>query len=67
MEALMIVAINIGTFFMPILCIIFCVNLVSILKKVKNDENTGTNTFWLTSSFTMIIWIITFIGIAGIY
>lgn len=46
----------IGFFLMPILCLIFCLNLVSILKKVKHEENTTVNTFWLTISFTLIMW-----------
>lgn len=41
---------------MPILGIIFCLNLVSILTKIKKDENTTKNTFWLTLSFVLIIW-----------
>lgn len=40
----------------PILSIVFCANLVSIIKKVKNDENTYKNTLWLTVSFIIIVW-----------
>lgn len=43
---------------MPILGIVFCLNLVSIIKKTKQDDKTAVNTFWLTISFTLIIWII---------
>jgi len=43
-------------YLLPILTIIFCLNLVSIIKKVKTDEKTTTNTFWLTFSFTIMIW-----------
>jgi len=43
-------------YFMPILGIIFCLNLVSILTKIKKDEKTAKNTFWLTLSFVLIIW-----------
>lgn len=46
----------VGMFLMPILCIIFCLNLVSILKKVKSEEKTTSNTAWLTISFTLIVW-----------
>ncbi|RCW63362.1 hypothetical protein DFR57_11829 [Saliterribacillus persicus] len=56
---------NIGFFFMPILCIIFCLNLISILKKVKKDEDTAVNTFWLTVSFTLIMWSIAIIGVGA--
>ncbi len=41
---------------MPIWCIIFCLNLVSILKKVKHEEKTTANTIWLIISFTIITW-----------
>jgi len=54
----------VGWFLMPILCIIFCLNLVSILKKVKNEEKTTVNTFWLTISFTLIMWSIAIISSA---
>ncbi len=47
-----------GFYFMPILGIIFCLNLVSIIKKIKQDEKTAKNTFWLTISFIWIIWTI---------
>ncbi len=56
----------IGGFLMPILCVIFCLNLVSILKKVKHEENTTVNTFWLTISFTLIMWSIAILAAAGI-
>ncbi|KYG90110.1 hypothetical protein A0U40_07670 [[Bacillus] sp. KCTC 13219] len=46
----------IGMFLMPILAIIFCINLVEIMKKVKREEPTATNTFWLTASFLLIVW-----------
>ncbi|WP_339148820.1 hypothetical protein [Sutcliffiella sp. BMC8] len=67
MEAIMILGLTIGSIFMPLFGIIFCVNLVSILKKVKNDEETRANTFWLTSSFTLIVWSLAMIGLAGVY
>lgn len=41
---------------MPILAIIFCINLVEIMKKVKREQPTATNTFWLTASFLLIVW-----------
>ena len=52
----------IGLFLMPILCIIFCLNLVSILKKVKHEEKTTVNTVWLTISFTLIMWSIAWLA-----
>lgn len=47
-----------GFYFMPILAIIFCLNLVEIIKKVKHDESTKGNTFWMTTSFIFIVWTI---------
>lgn len=55
----------IGIILMPILCFIFCLNLVSILKKVKHEEKTTVNTFWLTISFTLIMWSIAVLAAAG--
>ncbi|RIJ66930.1 hypothetical protein D1606_05345 [Rummeliibacillus sp. POC4] len=49
----------VGLYLMPVLCVVFCLNLVKILKKVKNDEKTTINTFWLTVSFLLIMWSIT--------
>ncbi|WNF38787.1 hypothetical protein RJD24_10345 [Bacillaceae bacterium IKA-2] len=46
----------ISFYFMPFLAIIFCLNLVEILKKIKNDEPTTKNTLWLTTTFTIIVW-----------
>ena len=45
----------IGFYLLPIYSIVFCLNLVSILKKVKYEESTNKNTFWLVVSFTLII------------
>jgi len=56
----------IGWLFMPILCsITFCLNLVSIIKKIFNEEPTVRNTFWLTLSFTLIMWSIAIISSIG--
>ncbi|MBS4197372.1 hypothetical protein [Lederbergia citri] len=46
----------ISVYFMPILAIIFCLNLVEILKKIKNEQSTAKNTFWMTASFLLIVW-----------
>lgn len=43
-------------YLIPIFAIIFCLNLVEIIKKVKKDQSTTTNTFWLTTSFVLIVW-----------
>ena len=48
----------IGFYLMPVLCIVFCLNLVSLLKKIRDEKETGKNTFWLTVSFSLIIYTI---------
>ncbi|WP_445480526.1 hypothetical protein ACULLL_10385 [Lysinibacillus irui] len=52
----MIVFAFISIYVMPILAITFCLNLVAIIKKVKKDQPTTTNTVWLTISFVFIVW-----------
>ena len=52
----MIVFLVISLYLMPVLAIIFCVNLVIIMKKVKEDLPTTFNTFLLTASFLLIVW-----------
>ncbi|WP_445509669.1 hypothetical protein ACUMHR_17415 [Rossellomorea marisflavi] len=62
----MIVFLYIGMYLTPILSIIFCLNLVTIMKKIKRDEKTAINTFWLTLSVTLIAWTLvmsTFLGL----
>ncbi len=56
----------IGIYFIPILSIIFCLNLVAIIKKVKRDEKTIVNTIWLTTSFVLITWSIAIIASVGV-
>lgn len=48
----------IAFYLMPVLAIIFCMNLVLIIKKVNKEQPTATNTFWLTVSFVLIVWTI---------
>ena len=57
----------IGWFLMPILCIVFCLNLVTIIKKVNKDENTSKNTIWLTISFLFIMWSTAILASANLY
>ncbi len=52
----MIVFVFISIYLMPILAIIFCLNLVEIIKKVKKEQPTTANTVWLTISFVLIVW-----------
>ncbi|WP_318505934.1 hypothetical protein [Bacillus sp. T3] len=55
----------ISIYLMPILAIIFCLNLVEILKKIKKDQPTAMNTFWLTISFVLIVWSIAVMASSG--
>lgn len=64
---MVIVSWYVGWFLIPILCIIFCLNLVSILKKVKNEEKNTVNTVWLTISFTLIMWTIAILASSSFY
>ncbi|MBM7662147.1 nitrate reductase NapE component [Bacillus mesophilus] len=52
----MIIFYFISLYVTPILAIIFCINLVEIIKKIKKDQPTAKNTFWLTFSFLLIVW-----------
>ncbi|HWI46909.1 MAG TPA: hypothetical protein VNU45_01625 [Rummeliibacillus sp.] len=61
----MILFIFIGFYLIPIFSIIFCLNLVAIMKKIKVEEKTSVNTFWLTTSFLLIMWSIAMIAVTG--
>lgn len=56
-----------GWFLIPVLSIVFCLNLVTIMKKVKNEQDTSKNTIWLTISFLFIMWSIAILASVGIY
>ncbi|MCG3088745.1 hypothetical protein [Sporosarcina cyprini] len=43
----------------PILAIVFCINLVAAMKKVKREEDTARNTFWMSMSLGYIIFSLT--------
>ena len=53
--------IHAGLFLNPILAIVFCLNLVALIKKVGSHSNASTsiNTFWMTIAATYIIFSIT--------
>lgn len=54
-----------GMYLNPILAVVFCLNLVSLIKKVKNDDKkTNSNTFWMSISFAYIVFSITFLILA---
>lgn len=61
-----IIFVFINIYFVPILSIVFCLNLVTIIKKVKRDEKTTVNTIWLTTSFVLITWSIAVISSIGV-
>lgn len=65
-ENFVTVFILICAYLMPILAIVFCLNLVGIIKKVKKDESTSKNTFWLTISFILIVWSIAVVVTLGL-
>ncbi|RHW32128.1 hypothetical protein D1B31_21550 [Neobacillus notoginsengisoli] len=41
---------------MPIICIVFVLNCVSLTKKIKTGKNTAKNTVWITITFILIIY-----------
>ncbi|EON70575.1 hypothetical protein H131_21072 [Lysinibacillus sphaericus OT4b.31] len=55
--------IALGFFLNPIFAIVFCVNLVSIIRKLSKDSGAkmNRNAVWLTISFTYIVTILTWI------
>ena len=46
-----------GLFLNPILAVVFCLNVISIIKKSNQDEKISTqkNTIWATISFVYIV------------
>lgn len=64
---MIILFLYVGWFLIPVLSIVFCLNLVTIMKKVKNDQDTSKNTIWLTVSFLFIMWSIAILASATIY
>lgn len=47
----------VALYFMPFLCIAFVLSSVNLAKKIKNgDEDTGSNTAWVTATFTLIMY-----------
>jgi len=56
---------SVALYGIPILAIIFCVNLVSVIKKVKADEATTRHTVWMSVSFALILWSIAMMAAAA--
>ncbi len=50
-----------GLFLNPILAVVFCLNLISIIKKSNQEKKVSTqeNTVWVTISFAYIIFSLT--------
>lgn len=50
-----------GLFLNPILAVVFCLNLISIIKKANQEKKVSTqkNTVWVTISFAYIIFSLT--------
>lgn len=46
-----------GLFLNPILAVVFCLNLISIIKKANQEKKVSTqkNTMWATISFVYIV------------
>lgn len=55
--------VNVGILTIPIWGIVFCINLISIIEKIKKQDNYNKNAFWFTFSFVVIITVLTFITI----
>ena len=53
---------ELGIFINPILAIIICVNLVTIIEKVKNDEDTSINTIIVSLSLAYIVFTISILA-----
>lgn len=56
-----------GFSFKPILAIVFCLNLVSIIKAIHAGEPTRLHTFWLTTSLGAITWSIALRNLCFVY
>ena len=50
-----------GLFLNPILAVVFCLNLISIINKANQEKKVSTqkNTVWVTISFAYIIFSLT--------
>lgn len=44
-----------GFYLNPVFAVVFCINLVSLIKKVKSDKETKQNTIWISVSFAYIV------------
>lgn len=64
---MLILFLYLSWFAMPVLGIVFCLNLVTILRKIKEEQPTAKNTFWFTLSFVLIIWTIAIVSTVSVY
>ena len=53
--------VSIGILTIPIWGIVFCLNLIAIIEKIKYERAYIKNTFWFTLSFVFIITMFIFI------
>lgn len=53
----------IGFYTLPIWGIIFCLNLISIIEKIKYEKEHKKSTFWFTLSFVIIITVLSLLSI----
>ncbi|MBD7943970.1 MULTISPECIES: hypothetical protein [Psychrobacillus] len=53
---------ELGIVINPILAIIICINLVTIINKVKNNEDTSTNTIIVSLSLAYIVFTISILA-----
>lgn len=55
----------IGVLSVPMWSVVFCLNLISIIEKIKYKKDHTKNSFWFTVSFVIIITVITFVSAAA--
>ncbi len=53
--------VSIGILTIPIWGIVFCLNLIAIIEKIKYERAYTKNTFWFTLSFVFIVTMFIFI------
>lgn len=51
-----------GFYTLPVWGIVFCLNLIAIIEKIKAEEAHQKNTVWFTVSFVFIIMVIAVIA-----
>lgn len=49
-----------GVLSIPIWGIVFCLNFIALIEKIKDEEYYTKNAFWFTCSFVIIVTVLTF-------